>query len=853
MAQDNEWYEKKYEDVTLELESSEEGLSFTEAQNRLLKFGPNKLPEAKADSLWLIFVRQFASPLIYVLLAADLIVLYLKEYTDAIIILFVLLFNAAIGTYQEGRSRNTLLALRRFVETEARVLRDGREIIIPDYEVVPGDILLLDQGDKIAADARIISSLNLKVDESALTGESEPVEKINSVLLGEKLISADQTNMLFKGTFAVSGSGHAVVVATGLTTEIGRISKKIASINTEIPLKKNIQQLSKIVTFVVLLMIVVLFIYGTSLGKTAIEMFNLSVSLAVSVIPEGLPLVVTLVLATGVFRMSRRNALVKKLQAVESLGQTKIIAVDKTGTLTKNEMTIERVFVNGKIFEIGGAGYEPKGDILFENKIINPINHPELIFAGRIATFCANANVYYLEDVKTWKVSGDPTDAAMLVLGGKLGFEKGKLEAEFPRLAEAPFDNITKIHSIMHQIDGKTIMTSVGAPETVLNASDKIWKDGKHIKLTNQEKIEIEKTFEQFSSRGYRVLAISIRESTGPKVNFSDINNLVFVGFFAMRDPLRKEARPAILAATEAGVKIVMITGDHKKTAESIARDVGIWNQGDLILTGEEINSLSPSELVRKLPKVSVFARVTPEHKIRIIQAYRERGEVIAMTGDGVNDAPSLMAADLGVSTNISEILVITLALFWALPIPLLPAQIIWLNLVTDTFLVIALSMDPKERDLLTRKFKRSKRLVDLHMVVRMIVMAVPMTLGTFFLFNGLVSVGMPGFAPATMSHTWTVILTVLAVFQWFNAWNCRHDRESIFSSNPFSNKYLNGAFVLIIGLQLLVVYNPFMQKIFHTSVLSISDWLYIIIVALSVVVFEEARKLIVRKFKFAI
>ena len=883
-SQENRWYAKDLQTIFGVLNTSSLGLSQAEAQKRLDKYGPNSLPEPKTDSIFKIFLKQFQSPLIYVLLAAALIVFFLKEYTDAGIIFFVLLFNAGIGAYQEGRSRNTLLALRRFVETKARVLRAGREILIPDYQVVPGDILVLEQGDKIAADARIIESLGIKVDEAALTGESEPVEKIDTVLKEENLIPADQKNMLFKGTYAVSGSGRAVAVATGSETVIGRIAKQIAAIDTEIPLKKNIRQLSKIITIVVLLMVVMLFFYGLSLGKTTIEMFKLAVSLAVAVIPEGLPIVMTLVLATGGLRMSRRNALVKRLGAVESLGQTKVIAVDKTGTITKNEMTVEKVYINGKIFEISGAGYEPKGDIKFESKIIDPLSHPEIIFAGRISAFCSNANVFYDKENGLWRVAGDPTEAAMMVFAEKVGFQKNRLEEEFPKIAETPFDSKTKIHVMAHKIGSESLLTAVGAPETVLESSTKIWQEGSSVKITEEDKKQIEKVFDDLSGAGYRVLAMGTKQGATDKVNIMDTRDLVFVGFLAMRDPLRPEAREAILKARAAGVKIVMITGDHKKTAEVIARDAGIWKSGDSILTGLEIDAMSDNEFAYKISKTSVFARVTPEHKLRIIQAYKKRGEIIAMTGDGVNDAPPLAAADLGVamgrigtevakeasdiillddnlgsivaaieegrsiyrtikkvilflfSTNLSEIAIIVLALFIGLPIPLLAAQILWINLVTDSFPVLALAMGPKERDLLTSKYKHSKSLIDRLLTTRMFIMALPMTVGTLFLF----AVYLPN-----LTLAWTVALTAMVIFQLFNAFNCRHESDSIFNRNLFSNKYLNWALVLALGLQIIAVYAPFMQKIFHTTALGFSDWLYITAIASTVIVFEEIRKLI--------
>jgi len=896
---ENNWYKKSVKNVIEILGSSEFGISFDDAKKRLSQYGSNKLPEAKIENLFSIFFRQFKSPLIYILLLAGVIVLFLKEYNDAIIIFFVLIFNAVIGAIQEGRSRNTLLALQKFVEAVARVLRASKEFLIKDTEVVPGDILILEQGDKIAADARIVFSLGIKTDEAALTGESEPIIKTDEVLLDEKVLPSDQRNMVFKGTYVVAGSGRAIVVATGLQTQIGQISQKVATIDTEIPLQKDISKLSKIITIVVVLMVVMLFGYGLYLGKTPIEMFKLAVSLAVSVIPEGLPIVLTLVLANGVLRMSRRNALVKRLQAVESLGQTKIIAVDKTGTITRNEMMIEKIFVSGKTFEIGGVGYTPEGEIFIDSKSVDPLFFPELLLAGKISGFCANAHAFFSEDAGAWRTVGDPTEAAMAVFSEKIGFKKNYLDEEFPRIAELPFDHRVKMHVVVHKNKSEEFLTAVGAPESIIQRSDKIWKSNKSLKITDEDRGQIEKVFDEFSNAGYRVLAMAIAPDFKKKLESSNINGLTFVGFLAMRDPIRTEAALAIEKAQEAGVKIIMITGDHKKTAAAIARDAGIFKSGDIVMTGSELDQFNDSELVEKIAKASVFARVTPEHKFRIIEAFQKRGNIIAMTGDGVNDAPSLAAADLGVSmgrigtevakeasdiillddnlgsivaaieegrniyktikkvilylfsTNVTEIVIITIAMFLRLPIPLLAAQIIWLNLVTDSAMVIALGMDPKEEDLLTAKFKPSKNIIDREMIMRMIVMALPMIIGALFIFYKYLPIGLTSFSEIDLVKPWTITLSALAVFQWFNAWNCRHNRDSVFGKNIFSNVYLNGSFLIVLALQLFAVYNPFMQKILNTTALNLTDWVYIATMALSVILFEEARKLVVRKFKY--
>ena len=883
------WHTKTIFEIFESLHSDEHGLAKEEVLRRLEEYGRNKLPEAHTDGFAVIFFGQFQSPLIYILLAASMIVFAMGEVADGAIILFVLFFNAIVGTIQEGRAQNTLSALKKFVETNATVIRDGKEFIIPDGEVVPGDIIALIEGDKVPADARIIISHNLKIDEASLTGESEPVHKIADVLKEDPLSIAEQRNMVFKGTHIVVGSGKAIVVATGIHTAVGRIAKEIAAIDTEIPLKANIRYLSHLIIIAVASISSTLFFLGIAFGKSPHEMFITVVSLSVSIIPEGLPIVVTLVLATGVWRMSKQHALVKRLQAVEALGQARVIAVDKTGTITKNELVIQRIYVEEKFFEVGGIGYEPKGDIRLGKNIIDPPNHPELLFMGKISAFCANAHAAFDPEQKRWQVFGDPTEAALAVFAEKIGFLKDDLEQESPKTAEIPFDYKTKYHATVHNIDGRALLVVVGAPEVVLGLSSKKWAQHTTHRLSTEDKKDLESVFTTMSQEGLRALAFAVKEHVSETISREDIRDLVFVGFSGMKDALRVEVKDAMRRATHAGIRVVMITGDHKLTAQAIAKEAEIYRAGDMTLTGPEIDMMSDDELYEKLNRVSVFARVTPEHKLRIINGYRKRGEVVAMTGDGVNDAPSLVAADLGVamgtigtevakeaadivllddnfgsivsaieegrsiykgikkvilylfSTSMGEALTITAALLLGYPLPLLAAQIIWLNLVTDGFLDVALAMEPKEEGLLQGHFERPKKyLIDKLMVQRMFFMAIPMMAGTLFLFKD--------YYTDDLAKAWTISLTTLAVFQWFNAWNCRHESKSIFQMNPFSNRFLVGATVIIISLHMLAIYNPIMQKILHTTELTLAEWMVIIPVAASIILVEEMRKFVYRR-----
>lgn len=874
---------KSSADVIEELHSSEHGLGYAEATLRLKLYGQNKLPEAKVDGIFTIFLRQFQSSLIYILVVASIVVFIIGEVVDGSIILAVLLFNAIVGTIQEGKAQNTLLALKKFVETKATVLRDDKEVIIPDTELVPGDILILQEGEKIPADARIIMSHNLKIDEAALTGESEPVHKTSEQEVVGDMVG-QYKNITYKGTNIVAGNARAVVVATGSQTTIGAIANKIALVDTEMPLKSNIRYLSHLIIAVVAIVSFIIFVLGIAVGESVKDMFTTIVSLSVSIVPEGLPIVVTLILATGVWRMSKRNALVKKLQAVEALGQASIIAVDKTGTITRNELVIQKVYVGDKAFDIGGVGYESTGSISLNGCITDAVDHPELLLAGKIGAFCAGARVMYSEEEKHFRISGDPTEAAMLVLSQKLGFHKEDIERESAVIGELPFDYQLKYHAMLHSVDSKNFLTVVGAPEVILELSKTVWLEGKRKELTDEERIKLESAFYKMSQEGLRVIAFAIDPDAGKTLKPEKIKCLTFVGFYGMRDAIRPEAVSAIKKAEAAGVKVVMITGDHKITARAIAKEIGIWHDGDEVLIGPEIDDMSDMELQERFKHVSVFARVNPEHKMRIIGAYRSLGEVIAMTGDGVNDAPSLVAADLGVamgnigtevakeasdiillddnlesivsaieegrsiyktikkvilylfSTSMGEVFTIAGALALGFPLPILAAQIIWLNFVTDGFLDVSLAMEHKEHHLLDGKFEKSnKYLIDKLMTKRMVIMSLTMAIGTLFLFNN--------YYEADLAKAWTISLTVLAVFQWFNAWNCRSDSKSIFKMNPFSNRYLVWATIVVILLQMFAIYTPVMNTYLKTVPLNLSDWMVIVPIAASIVLVEEIRK----------
>ncbi|MBI4250106.1 HAD-IC family P-type ATPase [Candidatus Uhrbacteria bacterium] len=867
------------------------GLSFDESRKRLATYGANQLAEEKYDSIVTIFFRQFANPLIAILLISSVVLLVIQELSDAVIIMVVLTFNAIVGTIQEGRAQKTLAALKRFAVTNAIVLREGKERIIPDIDVVPGDILLIQEGSKIPADARVVEAYGLRIDEAALTGESGPIDKQTKTFKNVLLPIADRTNMLFKGTAVLSGNGIAVAVETGMRTEFGKISVAISKIESDMPLKRDIASLSKMILAAVGIISVTLFVAGILFGMGVLQMFIVIVSLAVSVIPEGLPIVLTLVLANGVWRMARRKALVKRLHAVEALGQTNVIAVDKTGTITKNEMVVRLVYTDSTSFAVTGDGYTPEGSILQSDATIQSDHYPSLVLFNRIGALSANAHIAYLESEKRWTMSGDPTEAAMVVFSSKCGDTKEALDEAYPRIGEIPFNASAKYHATLIAEKNGSTLAIAGAAEIIIAACKKIREGGKDVAFTKARREAFEKAYHDASRKGLRVIAVAFREFPAKKqhISLEDVSTLTLLGFYGIEDTIRSEVKQAVERVRHAGIRVVMITGDHKLTGEAIGRKAGIFQEGDEIITEEELKELTDEQLAGRLARVTVFARVSAEHKMKIVQAYKRRGEIIAMTGDGVNDAAALMAADLGigmgkigtdvakeasdiillddnfssivsaieegrsivrtikrvilylVSTSVGEVLTVSAAVLFGFPLPLLAAQIIWLNLVTDGFLDIALAMEPKPTDVLSRAFDRDgKGIYDRLMKQRTLVMALPMAIGSLGLFTA--------FFQDDLAKAQTLTLITLAFFQWFNALNCRSEDTSIARINPFSNPWLVAALSLVAVLQLLAVYSPLMQTLLHTVPLSLQEWGIAIAVASTIILAEELRKLLFPK-----
>lgn len=892
IAEREDWYRASPEEVLEDLETNSEGLTNAVYQERLTHYGPNALPAKEGDSLLRIFFRQFESPLIYLLLCASALMLVLQHYTDAGIIAFVLFVNAIAGTIQAGRAQNTMLALQRIAKTTATVLRNGVQRLIDDRELVPGDIILLAEGDKIPADARLLQSRNLRLNQSALTGESNPVGKEIEAIDKENLPAADQKNMVFKGTFVVAGSAKAVVTSTALDTVVGKISKQIGEIQSEIPLQKNIRRLSHYIIYVVLVISALIFLIGAGTGKPMAEMFTLAVAVIVSAVPEGLPIVMTLLLASGVWRMSKRNVLVKNLQAVEALGEAKIIAVDKTGTITKNELSLTSAYIDNQYYTITGVGYDPVGTISVDGQDVTSAPSKTLHWSASVAALCSNAVTETDNETGQTDIQGDPTEAAMLVFAKKLGLNKTELLKEFQLLDEIPFDSSLQFHALRYQQgDRPPQLLVAGAPEQVLARATHIHHNGEVVELTDELRQRSVTALKDMAEQALRVIAIAERTDTHELTDPEQVHGLTLVGLLGLQDGLRPEVPEAMDRTREAGIKVVMITGDHKDTAEAIAAAAGIFRPGDTVLTNDDIDRLSEAELAAAIGTTTVFARITPEHKLAIVKAFQARGDIVAMTGDGVNDALSLVAADLGVamgqrgtevakeaadlvllddnfgsivsaveegrgiyanikkvllflfSTSLGEVFIILIALILLIPAPVLAAQLIWINLVTDGFLDMALAMEPKEKDLLRRKFVKPKRFFfDGWMIQRMLIMSSVMAVGSISVFLY--------YYQADLAKAMTLTVTVMVVCQWFKVWSCRTQYESAFSLPLFSNLYIIGALGLVIVLHVLALHTPFLQNLLQFQPISAFEWILAIAIGSLTLVADEIRKFIYRRFQ---
>jgi Ca2+-transporting ATPase len=865
------------------------GLSDQEAKQRLQREGLNELPEAQSPSLLRLFLSQFTSVIIWVLIGAAVISGLLEDWLDAAAILAIVLLNGVLGFVQEFRAERSLAALRIMSVATARVFRDGVLRSIPARELVSGDLIHLEAGDRIPADARLIYTTNFQTQEASLTGESTPVQKHAGVMAGTDVSLAERTNMAFMGTVAVSGKARALVVTTAVRTELGRVAAMIQKATeaerAETPLQRRLEQFGYTLLWLALGVVTVVFALGYLRGEPAVLMLLTAVSLAVAAVPEGLPAVVTITLALGVTRMVKRHALIRKLPAVETLGSATVICSDKTGTLTKNEMTVTRLFAGDRVFEVTGEGYEPVGEISevsgVRGEVISPGALPltrypspllpalrELLTA---AVLCNGATLR--EENGTWQVIGDPTEGALLVAAAKAELTIERLDSTYCFLGEVPFDPERKMMTIVRQTPDGSVAYVKGAPDVLLrHCTHRLAIDGTTEPITESIRTAILDANASFAHQALRVLAMAHRRLDGePKAyRAQDLEDrLVFLGLAAMKDPLRPEAKAAVQACHDAGIRTVMITGDHKDTAVAIAEDLRGVKEPIRSLSGMELDRLSDEELAKTVDQVAVYARVSAEHKLRIVKAWKAQGAIVAMTGDGVNDAPAVKAADIGVamgvtgtdvtkeaadmvvtddnfasiaaaveegrgifdnirktihfllSCNVSEVFVMLFATLIGLPLPLLPIQILWMNLVTDGFPALALAVDPKSPDLMKQQPRRpDARLLDggtLLAIGAQGVMLCAIALGAFaYSLYGL---------HQEVEQARTVAFTVMVVAQLVHAFNCRSERLSLFQVGIWTNRPLLLAFSLSLGIQVAVLTVPAAARVFKIAPLPFEDW----------------------------
>ena len=905
-----------------------------EAQERLKKYGYNELVAKKRKSALMMFLGQFKDVFILLLIAAVIFSAVIGYYdvltgaaegvmealADSIIIGAIVVLVAVTGFVQEYRAEKAIEAMKKLTAPKAHVVRDGQEVIIPAKEIVPGDIIVLESGDQVAADARIIEAIELKASEAVLTGESTSVNKDVPAVKSDAAIS-ERRNMVFTATHIVYGRGKAVVTTTGMNTEFGKIAEMVQTAQEEeTPLQKKLDKFASKIAKVVVGVCVLIFlleafdvvISGIFRVEGFIQAFLSSISLAISAVPEGLPAIVTVALALGAREFARRNALVRRLSSAEGLGAVTVICSDKTGTITKGEMTVRQIYADQKFLEVTGVGYEPKGEFKLGAEVVKPEGDAELLL--RIGALCNNAQLRKKNEDNTWEIFGDPTEGALIVAAEKAALGKEKLGGIFPRVREIPFTSERKLMTTVHKTpQNKLVAYLKGAPETVLEKCTHILENGKEVKLTEAKINKVLQANEQLASDALRVLAMAYKQLPSASEKYEDDaieRDLVFVGLEGMIDPPRQEAIKANKTCQKAGIRTVMITGDHKLTALAVAKEVGIFREGDLVLTGIELDKLGDTEFEQEVEKVSVYARVSPEHKLRIVNGWKKRGHIVAMTGDGVNDAPAVKAADVGVSMgitgtdvtkeasdvilnddnfativkaveqgrviydnvrkyarfliacNFDELFVIgTFAILGGLfspelfPLPLLPAMILWINLVTDGAPAVALATDPPDVDVMDRAPRKPSEGI-LHGMGRFILMSfILQSIGTILVFsleyylfpahpwmtNGVV------FSEAnrllSYEEATTTAFVQAAMFELLVVWNCRSEKRSVWrmGRDAFKNKFFVIAEIASIALTLGITYIPITQQLFHLTALSPTDLAYVLgVSALALFVLPE-------------
>lgn len=893
-----EWYQQSPEEVAQSLDTSlTSGLSSGSAQSKLETFGPNELKEQEGKSFLQKLIAQFSDFLILILIAAAIISVFVGEAKDAIVIMSIVIVNALLGLYQEGKAEKALEALKKMASPTAKVLRDGNPQEISSSQLVPGDLVILETGDIIPADLRLVESSNLKVEEASLTGESVPVEKRAQETYSEEVSLGDRHNMAYMSTIITYGRGKGVVVETAEGTEIGKIAAMIQTFEEEpTPLQKKLNQLGKVLGMTTIAVCVAVFGIGLLQGREVLEMFMISISLAVAAIPEGLPAIVTIVLAIGMNKMVERNAIVKKLLAVETLGATSVICTDKTGTLTQNEMTVVKVLADNKLIEVEGTGYEPVGDFKLEGSTITTKESSGLKL---LLTIAALANDAKLDNSSgMYRIIGDPTEGALVTLAGKAGIDSAELNHMYKRIEEIPFDSERKMMTTFHDMPNDEGVSSFtkGAPDIIIGRCNRIILDGRVREFTPELKSEVLRVNSDLSRAALRVLAFAFKEyaslpaDPSPDKNESD---MIFVGLTGMIDPPRPEARDAIALCKKAGVNAIMITGDYKETAFAIAKDLGMAETEDQAMMGEKLDGLSDEELQEVVKNTKVFARVSPEHKVRIVSALRANGDIAAMTGDGVNDALAIKKADIGVSMgitgtdvakntaemiltddnfasivaaveegriifsnikkfvyfllscNIGEILLVFTSILMNLPVPLLPIQLLWLNLVTDSFPALALGVEKGEPDIMNQPPRNpDEAILDRRMLVGVTFQAIAVAAASLSAY--LLALRMYGLE--NIEEARTITFATLIVAELLRAYSSRSQKFTLAKIGVFSNKSMVyatlGAFLLLLA----VIYIPFMNGIFYTFPLTFVDWEIVLSFAFIPLVVGELTKVVMAK-----
>lgn len=887
---------------------AENGLTKSEVAKRLAQYGPNELVEAKRPGFWQQLLNQFNNFVIYILLFAAVVSFALGDEIEAVAIMAIVILNATLGVVQEGRAEQALSALKKLAAPNAKVMRDGHTESIPSRELVPGDVVLLEAGDYIPADLRLVTTVNLSIEEASLTGESVPVSKQAEQLASEDAVIGDRHNMAYMGTIATYGRGKGVVIGTGMKTEIGKIADALQSTEEEeTPLQRRLDELGKMLSISALIICGLVFIVGTiqdlrkdmELVDSLQESFIIAISLAIAAVPEGLPAVVTINLAIGMREMIKRNALIRRLPAVETLGSATAICSDKTGTLTQNQMTAAKLYVAGYHLDVTGEGYAVHGDFRLEKDVQDPNDRVEtmrLLLGGLLAS---DARLEQDTHSPTgYRMIGDPTEGALVVAAAKAGIWRADAENTNPRVAEIPFDADRKRMSTIHKMpDGEYLAFIKGAPDIMIARCSTIFENGQPAAITPERRQNILNVNAQLAAEAFRVLAVA-QKRLGPRMPDEITpetieNEMELVGLIALLDPARPEVGAAIAKARSAGIRTVMVTGDYADTARAIAKEIGLLRPGGEVISGAELEKMSDAELDRKVDTADAFARVSPSHKVRIVEAFRRRNHIVAMTGDGVNDAPALKRASIGVamgitgtdvskesadmiltddnyasivsaveqgrviyanirkfvyfllSCNLAEICVIFLATLAGWPTPLTAIQLLWLNLITDGAPALALGVEKGDPDIMARPPRSpDEPIVNKDMVIGMIVQTIVMTAVTLLAFAiGRGDIELSFVKETSEALGRTMAFVTLSAAQLARAYSTRSELFSIFKIGPFSNKYMQYA-VLSSGVGLLLVlYIPFLRDIFDTTLLNGSHWAILIPLLLFPTVIAELTK----------